>query len=134
MPADFHSCDINELKKASACYQWCASAEDIRAAQIYVRILHLAAVAGGEDYSTREGLASLLSDATCWICDHTLDENSRAAVDLHLDAQSAIDDRVSEPLEDIKLAAYCYRCLDPETKKKLLLYLKCRLTSLGFRP
>lgn len=131
MAGDYKSCNINELLAASTCFQWCVEDEDREAVKLFIRILDLAVVAGGEDYRGKDGLAALLLAAKSWLGPLTLNAANREAVAIYLDLQNAIADGATAPTDEVLAAIGCYRCLDPETKRNLLLYLKCRLNSLG---
>lgn len=130
MAGEYLNCDPNELLKAAACFQWCISEEELFAADLYVRILDLQAL-NIKDYTGKDGLATLLADAKCFLMCSGLNQLSRKAVSLYIDVQNAIADGATVPAGEVKAALACYRCLDPETKRNLLLYLKCIANAQG---
>lgn len=130
MAGEYHNCDLNELLQASKCFQWCVSEEELVAADLYVRILDLQAL-NIVDYTGKDGLAALMAAAKCWVACTGLNAMSRKAIGLYLDVQNAIDDGATVPADEVKAAIACYRCLDPETKRNLILYLKCLANAQG---
>lgn len=129
--AAFKGCDINQLLTDSKCISGhCVSGAEWDAVDIAVRVANLAALAaseGGEDYTG--DLTRLLTDARSWMA---LNCGTRKQVDLWMDIINAMAHGAPEPVDlDTFLASVsCYRCLGYETRKNLLLYLKCRINSL----
>ena len=129
MPADFLDCNLNDLLAASKCFRNCVSEDDRLAALLYVRTVWLNAERGA-DYTGAGGLASLMTDAKCWTCATSLDAATRQSIQIYLDLQKAIQAGADIQSADVQSAAYCLRCLDMETKRKLLLFLQCALDSI----
>lgn len=135
MPVDtnpkYLGCDINQLAAASAClYRLCADEETRLAIDLYLRISELAI--DSDDYSGKAGLLALTIAAKGWIGNGTLNANKRQAIATFIDWQNAIIEGYPVPtaVNDLFAKVSCYRCLDPETKRNLLLYLKCRLNQI----
>jgi len=129
MAADFLDCNLNDLLAASKCFRNCVSEDDRLAALLYVRTVWLAA-AGGTDYTGTGGLTTLMDEASCWTCAKNLDAPTRQAIQIYLDMQNAIDAGADVQSADVQSGAYCLRCVDMETKRKLLLYLECALDNV----
>lgn len=129
-PSNYLGCDLNKLLAASACLQWCISEEDRMALEIYVRCAELAV--DDTNYIAPGGVTQLLADAKQWVGKGTLNCTNRQAVALYIDLVNAINEgaALTVPKPQMPQEAMCFRCLDPETKRNLILYLKCRLNSI----
>jgi hypothetical protein len=128
MPADYDSCDVNELLASSACFQEICMGQSARdAIEIYARVQNLAA-SGGTDYTADTN--GLLQAAKEW---QPLSKNQMDAIDLYIDIQNAISNGADfeTDVNSLMSAAACYRCLGTQTQKTVLDYLKCAINSLG---
>lgn len=126
---NYLGCDVNQLLAASSCLQWCVNEEERLALEIYIRCTELAV--DDTDYIAA-GSAQLLSDAKAWIGPQTLNCTNRQAIALYIDVMNAINEGavLNLPKPSFPQEAMQFRSLDPETKRNLLLYLKCRLNSI----
>lgn len=131
MAANYESCNLNALLKDSSCLQLCFGEESLLAFDLVVRIAALADE-GSTNYTGAGGLTKLLSDARAWVANGQLNKNSRAAIASFIDWQNALEEGGTVPttVNGVMKLSAGYRALDPETKRNLILYLKCRLNSL----
>jgi len=131
MAGDYHSCDINDILAASKCLKPpCQSGFMADALMIGVEVADLAAL-GGTDYT--DDLNQLLTDAREWAI---LNNKLRDVVELYLAIQRALDDGATTPedLTEFLTTVECYQCLGHETRKNLILYLRCQIDAASVRP
>jgi hypothetical protein len=124
---------LNALVAASTCFTTCRMEEGRLAIDLYVRSMELAGVSGQPNYTGVKGLAQLRQDASAWNS-QVLNPALREAIALYLDIQNAVAVNAAftgTGLNALSTASNCFACLDHETKKNLLLYLKWRLNSIG---
>jgi hypothetical protein len=128
--ANYLGCDVNKLLAASSCLQWCVSEEEQLALEIYVKTTELAV--DSDDYTIVGGTSKLLSDAKAWIGNGVLNPTNRKAIALYIDLVNAVNEgaNLSLTTPSFPVHAMKYLQMDPETKRNLLLYLKCRLNSI----
>jgi hypothetical protein len=124
---------LNALAAASTCFTTCRMEEGRLAIDLYVRSMELAGITGQPNYTGVKGLAQLRQDASAWTA-QWLNPALREAIALYLDIQNAVAVNAAftaTGLNAISAASNCFACLDHETKKRLLLFLKWKLNSLG---
>jgi hypothetical protein len=124
---------VNALAAASSCFTTCMLQEKRLAIDLYVRAKELAGNVGQPDYTGVAGLAQLRQDASTWTA-QWLNEAVREGISLLLDIQNAVYVNAAftaTDLNSLSAASSCFNCLDHDTKKKLLLFLKWKLNSLG---
>lgn len=124
----FNSCNVDSTLIASSCFGVpCLSDSQREALQIYFRIKALAAI-GGTDYSTT--LNALQVAAGKW---RILTENQRKQIETFDSYRNSTTNgaTLDTDMDALTLAAKCYVCLPSETRKNLLLYLRCLLNTRG---
>lgn len=130
--AAFLGCDINKLLSKSSCFlNGCLSEEGRVAVDLYLRIASLAAY-GGTDYSNGlTGLGQLLIDSKAWNGVNILNPVNRQAVTLYIDYLDALNNGVTALSANALISkGQTYRRLDPNTRRNLLVFLKCQLNAL----
>jgi hypothetical protein len=127
---NYLGCDVNKLLAASACLQWCVSEEERLALEIYVRCAELAV--DDTDFTVAGGATALLAAAKAWVGNGVLNCTNRQAIALYIDVVNAANEGANMSLTTPSFPAEAmqFRSLDPETKRNLLLYLKCRLNAI----
>ena len=130
MAANYQSCDLNALLTASTCFWSCLKEEEILAVELYVRIMEFAGL--GTDYTGKAGLLRLQQDSGAWNS-QVLDPIKRQGVALYIDQQNAINNNAAtiSDAKAAKAASACYSCIPFESKKNLLLFLKCKMNSVN---
>lgn len=133
MPANYLSCDLNALLKASVCLQQeCLSEPDRLARDIIIRIAELAAAGGANYTASGSSVAGLMKAAKQWTGGLILNCQNRQAIGLYLDYQNAVANGATLlPIANFGVASAQLRHLSEDTLKDLALFLKCQLNSIA---
>ena len=121
------NCDVDALVHASFKFlEPNISEQEREAIEIYLRVKNLQA-SGGANYTD---LDTLLTAAKRF---QVLVLLQRKAIDLYIDEQNAIANgaSINTDINSLQTQAKCYLCLPQETKKQVLLFLKCAINALG---
>lgn len=135
MSANYENCNLNRLLTDAACFTDRAGIfEDNREAiAVYLAEEALIAV-GGTNYTGAGGFANLLADAASWVATPlVITCDQRQAVALQIDLENAIGDGAtfSANINDLKANSCHALSLGKETRRNLLLFLKCQINKTG---
>jgi hypothetical protein len=121
-------CDVKSLLANSKCFEeTCMGEEERDAVELYLRVEELAAY-GGPNY--RSNLTALGIAGKQY---QILSKNQRQAIALATDLANTVANgsTIKQSVAALKAGAKCYECIPKETRRNLLLFLKCSLNSIG---
>lgn len=135
MAANFQNCDINRLMSDAKQFMDTSGVfeNDREAIAVYLFVLGLKA-AGGADYTVPNGFESLLHDAAGWIAvPRVISADDRQALALQMDLENVITDGGNPPTDmpTLRLNSKKALGLPKETRRNLLMFLKCQINKAG---